>query len=260
MVYCSITVLWPGIIQSLYTDDQVAIGWQSCVIGGGYILGVLLSCFAISYIPNVKLQVITVSGLVLIFVSALSSLSNQRWASTIAFGIISCTTIGYVENIALIGASLFYESQDIGLAVGALGSIKALGASVAQILYFNVWKTSLVTNIPKYVVPAAVDAGLPPDSADALLLNITTVSPVVVPSANAEVMSAAVAAFVRAIEESLRMVFYVSIPFSVCLLISAFFFPDFKPLLTDIVPRRLQSRQDRDVESQSKMENSLELE
>lgn len=259
MVYCSVSVLWPSIIQSLYTQDTVAIGWQSRVVGGGYTLGLLLSCLAISYVPNVKLQVIIVSALTLTFVSALSSLSSQRWSSTIAFSIIGCTTIGYVDNIAIIGASLFWEAQDIGLAVGSLSSIKALGASVAQILYFNVWQTSTVTNIPKYVVPIAVDAGLPPSSADALLLNLTTGSPEVVPGATAKIMAAAATAFVRATEESLRVVFYVSIPFSACLLISAFFFPDFKPLLTDVVARKLQSRRGRDVESQYKIDNSVEL-
>lgn len=255
MVFSAVTILWPAIIRYLYTKNTIEIGWQSCTVGGGNILGLLASCFAITYLPNVKLQVIAFSALTLIFVSALSSLSAQHWASTIAFGLIGCATVGYVENVAIIGTSLFWEAQDIGLAIGVLGSIKALGGSIAQIIYYNVWKTSLARNLPKYVVPAAVNAGLPPNSADELLLNITG-SQAAVPGADANVMAAAVPAFVRAVEESLRVIFYVSIPFSAILLLSACFFPDFRPLLTDIVARKLQARGDRhDAEAQLKRDN-----
>ena len=132
MIYYSLTVLWPTIIQTIYTADVLKIGWQSSVVGGGVLLGQAASGIAISYIPKLKYQCIAAAVIVLTFVTAMSSLFQNRWANTIAFGTIACTAVGYIENVAMPGVTLLWEPQDIGLATGVLGSIRALGGAVAH--------------------------------------------------------------------------------------------------------------------------------
>jgi hypothetical protein len=38
MIYYSMTILWPGIIGTVYSTDVLTIGWQSSVVGGGVLL------------------------------------------------------------------------------------------------------------------------------------------------------------------------------------------------------------------------------
>jgi hypothetical protein len=47
--------------------------------------------------------------------------------------------IGYVDNIAFPGVTLVFEAQDIGLATGAMGSIRAIAGAIAQTTYVNVY-------------------------------------------------------------------------------------------------------------------------
>lgn len=45
---------------------------------------------------------------------------------------------GWVDNISFPGVTLLWESQDIGLATGVLGSIRAIGGAVAQTVYVSI--------------------------------------------------------------------------------------------------------------------------
>jgi hypothetical protein len=90
MIYYSLTVLWPTIIGSIYTTDSIKIGWQSSVVGGGVLLGQIMSGIAISYVPKVKIQVIIAACMVFAFMTALTSISAGRWEATIALGTLVC--------------------------------------------------------------------------------------------------------------------------------------------------------------------------
>ncbi len=82
--------------------------------------------------------------------------------------------IGYVENIAFPGVTLVWEAQDIGLATGVLGSIRALLGAVATALYSSVFANKLGDNLPAYVAPAVVEAGLPESSVPDLFAAMPT--------------------------------------------------------------------------------------
>lgn len=88
MVYFSLTVLWPTIIGTIYTTDSMQIGWQSSVVGGGMLLGQTIAGFCISYVPKVKWQCIFASAMALAFSTSLTTISPDRWAATIALGIL----------------------------------------------------------------------------------------------------------------------------------------------------------------------------
>lgn len=88
MVYFSLTVLWPQIIGTIYTDDSMQIGWQSSVVGGGMLLGQTMGGFCLSYVPRVKRQCVIAAALALCFSTSLTTISPDRWAATIALGIL----------------------------------------------------------------------------------------------------------------------------------------------------------------------------
>jgi hypothetical protein len=95
MVYYSLTVLWPTIIGSVYTTDSLEIGWQSSVVGGGVLLGQIISGISISYVPKVKIQCIVVCCTALAFMTSMTSISVDRWAATIAIGTVACVGMSF---------------------------------------------------------------------------------------------------------------------------------------------------------------------
>lgn len=159
MVYYSMTVLWPTIIGTVYTTNVMTIGWQSSVVGGGVLCGQAIGGIFISYVPKVKYQTIIASVLAMAFVSSLASISQNGHAAVIAFGVLGCVAIGFVDNITFPGVTLVIEPQDIGLATGVLGSIRAAGGAIAQALYVSVLDNKIKTYLPAYVAPAVLAPG-----------------------------------------------------------------------------------------------------
>ncbi|KAM0202274.1 hypothetical protein ACHAPI_001461 [Fusarium lateritium] len=242
MVYYSLTVLWPTIISTLYTTNPIKIGWQSCVIGGGVLLGQAISGIAISYIPRLKIQRICAAILVLTFVTAMCSLSPDLWANTIAFGLIACFGVGYIENVAFTGVTLLWEPQDIRIATGVLGSIRSLGGAVAQALYVSVLNNELAKTIPEYVTAAAVKSGLPTKSLPSLFEAVTSGDYSTVPGINKDIIDSASGAVVNAYTTSLHSVLSATIPFSCIMLIAACLVPEVKKFLTYDVAKRPQDK------------------
>ncbi|KAL9566692.1 hypothetical protein ACKAV7_009129 [Fusarium commune] len=242
MVYYSLTVLWPTIISTLYTTDSIKVGWQSCVIGGGVVLGQAMSGLAIAYVPRLQIQCICAAALVTTFITSICSLSPDRWANTIAFGLIACTAVGYIENVAVTCVTLLWEPQDIGLASGILGSIRALGGAIAQALYVSILSNELTRKMPEYVTPAATKSGLPTKSLPSLFEAINKGDYSGVPGINKAIIDSVGDAIVKAYTNSLHYVFYATIPFSCIMLVAACLVPDVKKFLTYNVAKRLQDK------------------
>ncbi|KAJ9420629.1 fungal trichothecene efflux pump [Fusarium oxysporum] len=242
MVYYSLTVLWPTIISALYTTDSIKVGWQSCVIGGGVVLGQAMSGLAFAYVPRLKIQCICAAALVMTFITSMCSLSPDRWANTIAFGLIACTAVGYIENVAVTCVTLLWEPQDIGLASGILGSIRALGGAIAQALYVSILSNELTRKMPEYVTPAATKLGLPTKSLPSLFEAINKGDYSDVPGINKAIIESVGDAVVKAYTNSLHYVFYATVPFSCIMLVAACLVPDAKKFLTYNVARRLQDK------------------
>ena len=241
MVYYSMTILWPTIVGTVYTTDVMAIGWQSSVVGGGVLLGQALGGFAISYVPKVKWQTITASVLSMAFVTSLASISAGQHSVFIAMGVLGCISIGFVDNITFPGVTLVIEPQDIGLATGILGSIRGFGGAVAQALYVSILSTKLATNLPEYVAPAAIGAGLPTTSLPSLFAGLAVGNFTAVPGITPAIVSVVAQEARRAYISSFKIVFLATIPFSVLLIVAACFVPNMEKFLGNNVAKRLQN-------------------
>lgn len=242
MVYYSLTVMWPTIINTVYTTDVREVGWQSSVVGGGVLLGQTIAGFCISYVPKVKWQCIIASAISFAFMTALTSISSERWAATIALGTVVCTAIGFVENISFPGVTLIWEPQDIGLATGVLGSIRGFGGAIAQALYLSVLGNEMAKKLPANVIPAATAAGLPESSLEALFAALTTGDFSGVPGITDSVIAAAAEAMKQAYVQSFKIVFYTTIPFSFILLAMSFLVPNMEKYLGYNVAKKLQDK------------------
>ena len=88
MVYYAMTIIWPTAIGTLYTTDVMEIGWQSCLVGGGILLGQIIGGFSLSYVPKVKWQSIASCAIGGALISSLASISPAHHTAAIAQGAV----------------------------------------------------------------------------------------------------------------------------------------------------------------------------
>ncbi|CAI6340163.1 unnamed protein product [Periconia digitata] len=241
MVYYALTVLWPTILSTIYTTDVMLVGWSSSVVGGGILLGQIAGGFAITYLPKAKWQLIILSIMGTAFLAAQAGMRADAYATFITLGILATFVIGWIDNVVFPGVTLLWESQDIGLATGVLGSIRAIGGAVAQTVYVSILQNKLATFLPQYVGAAATSAGLPASSIPALLTTIGAAGNLTsVPGITPDVIAAAGAATQKAYLESFKVVFLATIPFGVVLIGFSVLSPNFEGVLSGNVAKRLQ--------------------
>lgn len=247
-VYYSMTIIWPTLIAQ-YTTSVTAIGLQSSVVGGGILLGQACGGFGLTYIPKVKWQIMTTSFLGAAFVASLASVTINTHSMCIILGCFATFFIGYVDNITFPAVTLVFEAQDIGLATGVLGSIRAMGGAVAQALYVSILTTKVGLFEPQYVSAAVTEAGLPAADLPAFFAGLTAGNFTDVPGATPEIIAIAGAQVTRAYFQAFHYVFYATIPFGVLLVIAAAFVPNMEKFLSNDVAKRMQNMGDKDGEA-----------
>lgn len=240
MVYFSMTVMWPLIIGTVFTSNIELIGWQSAVVGGGVLFGQVICGITIAYVPKVKWQAIISSTLAAVFTAALAVVAPSRHATVLAFGTIATLSVGFIDSIGYMGVSLLFEPSDIGLACGVLGSIRTITGSIAQALYISIFSTRIAQNLPAYVAPAVIQAGLPQTSLPGLFQGLTTGNFTGVPGITPQILGAAAQQAKAAYASSFRIVFFATIPFGAILIIMSFWVPNLDSYLHTNVARRLQ--------------------
>lgn len=132
------------------------------------------------------------------------------------------------------------EPQDIGLATGILGSVRSAGGAIAQALYVSVLDNKVKMYLPEYVTPAAIAAGLPSSSLPSLYAGITAGNFSAVPGISDGIVEVVGEEVKRAYISSFQVVFYVTIPFSVLLILASCFVPNMEGFLGMNVAKRLQ--------------------
>lgn len=248
MVYYSGTVIWPTMVGALFTTDVQEIGWLSCAVGGGLLFGQISAGIGVRYLPKMKWQM-SIAGVIMMgFIAACAAADAGSEGQTVAFLLIGTAAAGYVENLTLSTMALVWEPDDIGLVAGVLGAIRTAAGALATSMYSSVLSTELTKYLPRYVAPAAVEAGLPEGSVPALLSGVSTSSFSTVPGINNAIIEAVGPPIKHAYSMAFRTVFLCTIPFSVILLVAAVLYcPNVEDYMTEEVARKLQNVQPKTV-------------
>ena len=153
-------------------------------------------------------------------------------------------TFGTFGNGAIIVPALtlaLYASPDeyIGT-VGALSlSSRFLGGSVGTSIYFNVFNENVNKKLPAYIAKAAIAAGLPSTSVTAyvtaVLADPTGKMAAAVKGVTPAILGTAQLATQWAYADSLKYVWYTSIPFGVISCICCLFLPNIGRYMTNRV-------------------------
>jgi MFS family permease len=204
-VYYSMNVLWPQQIAFLFGGSNVHKGWLACVVGSGALVGQVVGGVLCQYIMKSRYILITSAVSLLAFSAAMVSINPGQESKGVALMFMATVSVGVLESCSLALAPLALPTEDIGAALGALGSIRSGGASVALAIYVTILNNKLVAFVPPRVSEAATAAGLPASSLTALLTALTTgVGLEEVPGINPQILAVAAAAQSSAAADAFR--------------------------------------------------------
>jgi len=197
---------------------------------------------------------------------------------------MATVSLGVLESCSLALAPLALPTEDIGAALGALGSIRSGGASIALAIYVAILNNKLVALVPPRVSEAATAAGLPASSLTALLTGLSTgVGLDEVPGITPEILAAAVTAQSGAAADAFRyallllrlkgaqlskslmltcgcrFVWYAVIAFAVLAVGCSFLTINYGHLLTDDVSRKMHGKTVGVVEGSEKEHEQVEI-
>lgn len=213
MVYYSLTIIWPTMVATLFTADIMQIGWKSCVVGGGILLGQIIGGIYLAVGPKVKWMTIFASAVGGAMTASLAAAKPDGENAAIAQAILALVFVGIVENITFPGVTLLVEDQDIGVAAGVLGSIRGMAGAIAQALYVSILTNKSSQYLASYVPPAATGAGLPASAVPAVFDGIAAGSFDAVPGITNQIIVAVGAAVQRAYNDAFYWTFIAAIPF-----------------------------------------------
>ncbi|KXL43763.1 hypothetical protein M433DRAFT_5374 [Acidomyces richmondensis BFW] len=241
-VYYSMNVLWPEQIAYLFGGTASHKGWLACVVGGSCLLGQICGGILCRYIKKSRYILIGGTLSLLAFSAAMVTINPGEQSKGVGLMFMACFSVGIVETCSLALAPLALPSEDIGAALGALGSIRSGGASVATAIYVTILDNKLASFVPKYVTTAALNAGLPEASLPALFSGLTAGNLTTVPGITSKIEAAVVAADAIAAADAFRYVWYAVCAFAAAAVVAACLTVNYGPYLNDTVERKLHGR------------------
>lgn len=176
------------------------------------------------------------------FAGAMAGTSPSTPGMAVAFIFIASLSLGYVENVAFTIGPFCLKQEDLGIALGLLGATRSTLATSAQAVFVSILTNKLIENVPKYVIPAAIGAGLPESSTGALLQGLAVGNFTAVPNITPAIIDATISSNQVAYSESFKMVYLAAIAFGCCGIIAALNAPNSEAKFTNAIARKLHGK------------------
>ncbi|KAJ9635695.1 hypothetical protein H2204_005655 [Knufia peltigerae] len=145
---------------------------------------------------------------------------------------------GIIESASRSLLPLSCPDEDIGSAIGILGTFGYGSSAVATAIYVAILTSKLKSILPAKIESAALKAGLPSSSLESLLVNYST-NMTAVPGITPEIMKSVGIAVEQGYADSFRYVWYAGIALGACSIISAFFIHNYSELMVSEVSRKM---------------------
>lgn len=224
MIFYASNILFPTQVSVLFRASASRAGWISCTITGGVIFGQSLAGIMVHRIRYVKWQLVVCTVVYTALIGSLAAADGSDLALPVCLVLFGAIAIGWMETICISGAPLVLPEKDIGLSNGVQNSFRTGSASLANAIYVTILNNELQDNLVQYVAPAAVGAGLPQTSVEALLVAIASgdmAALAKVVGITPDILQAAEPAARFAYYKSFQMVYYASIAFGIASIIAA---------------------------------------
>ncbi|CAI7580078.1 unnamed protein product [Penicillium manginii] len=258
-VYYSMNVLWPKQISYLFKGSTLHDGWLACIVGSSCLLGQVVGGVLCRYIKQSRWILMTGCASLLAFSAAMVSIKPGEQAKGIGLMFSGCFSVGIIETCSLSLAPLTLPTEDIGAAVGALGSIRSGGASVATAIYVTILNNKLATLLSPAMVKAAESAGLPESSVSALEAAISSGDYSNVPGINSKISTAINTAKAAAAANAFKFVWYAVIAFASVALLASYTTIDYGEYLNNDVARKIRQSKGNEEGSEKEIKPSSDV-
>jgi len=144
---------------------------------------------------------------------------------------------GWVEVTSLVDSLIvIHDQQEIGTAGGLTSAVRSAIIAIAIVVYGTITQNRLAANVPKYVIPAIVKAGLEPTSIEPFIQALQSGSTDAmenVPGITQTIVEAGILANKHAYIASFRVVYLCSLIFGGLCVIAAVWAPNVESRMTD---------------------------
>ncbi|KXL50749.1 hypothetical protein M433DRAFT_76067 [Acidomyces richmondensis BFW] len=249
--YYALAIVWPQMVGALFSNGDAAYaGVLSSLSGLGINLGEITCGFTGRIIGRQKLQAIVVMFLGGLFFALIAACGPEDKSKITAFVFLGSYFIGYNETIMIVTAGMVTDDQqELGSALGLLGSSRAAISNVMEVVYNTVLTNRLAKTIPREVGLAVVKAGLPISSVATYLkaLSAGTTGLAKVPGINSAIETAGAVAYRHAKMDAYHTVFLTTIAFTGLGVVVNCFVPNVDEKMTDDVATTLHKARRSDI-------------
>jgi hypothetical protein len=242
--FYSLLNFFPLSFTNIYDPDPVKVGLMGLGPAIGTTLGATLGNMLVAATKGRGREILGVSCVLMTaFTGALAACNPDTPGMYIALGTIAGFGVGGV--LVPTGAIALCVAPDALIAsVVALGlSIRVVGGSIGNAIYFNIFYNKINTNLPKYIAEYVLAAGLPLTSLEpfigALLTDPTKLA--LVPGVTPEIVAAATVGSRWAYSESLKYVWLTSIAFGAISIVACVFIKSIRKYLTNRIATTIHS-------------------
>lgn len=199
--------LWPIAAAGLYPGSLLSVGWITTCVGANILLGgILAGCF-VKILCHHKWEMIIYNCIGAGFWAAMAGSNPGNKSTSIAVVVLASTVVGAVECIIYTLAMLLCDPEDLSLSFGVMASFRTLLASVATAIYGSVLTNKLTINILKYVIPVAIEQGLPASEIPSLIQGLSTGNPSALKGIAPSIIAASFTAFQHAYTVTFRLIY-----------------------------------------------------
>ncbi|PLB35258.1 trichothecene efflux pump [Aspergillus candidus] len=242
-VYYSMNVLAPQQVAYLFPSPSVIhAGWLTCSVGSGCLLGQIVAGWLSQYVHRSRWIMIGSCSMLVAFAAAMTTVEAGESSKWVGLMIMAMFSVGIIETCSLSLAPLSLPSEDIGAALGALGSIRSAGGSVSTAVLSTILNNKVNAIVAPAVMQEAQAQGLSVAQIKGVVEQLATGMFISVPGVDMETATQLSLVRSASAADAWRYVWYAVIAFAGLALILSFTTIDYGQYLTDEVTRKMHGR------------------
>ena len=154
---------WTQQCQGMFTNDPITIGLSAIPGGFGGALGGFLGGYLMGKFKWLKVPFFLTAANVIKFIAdcVFTTFTPDDFRLAMGIGFIAMFGMGISLVALIVGVQLTCEDKNIGLATLVLGSVRAIGGSVAITIYSALLQNTLAKDVGPRIAEAVIPAGVP---------------------------------------------------------------------------------------------------
>lgn len=241
MLFYSVEVIWPTLVQSLFTTDINRVAWFVAAPGlGGFIFSLVWGYIA-KLVGHTRYFLIVVSVLQALFCALNALVTPTAWLRSCIFVALTLGMNSAVSFLSVAMVQVGVPHEYLGVASGVIVTARSLGGAVATTIYVSILRNHLTSQIPTDVGGPLIENGVPLTEVGPVIEALTTgdtKSPALA-AISPQALLAAIAGLKNAYVSSYRLIFLVSIAFGIISIIVVCFSADVEHLMTKKIDIKL---------------------